>query len=101
MPIEEVVNYQLHNMFPTTAYVGEMNGHARHKEVFYREIYPSYQFPRINVDGDINTVSESEGKPIIHTEESAVPMMKEITDCLLYTSPSPRDATLSRMPSSA
>ena len=24
-----------------------------------------------------------------------------ITDCLLYTSPSPRDATLSRMPSSA
>ena len=26
---------------------------------------------------------------------------KEISDCLLYTSPSPRDATLSRMPSSA
>ena len=25
----------------------------------------------------------------------------EIEDCLLYTSPSPRDATLSRMPSSA
>ena len=25
----------------------------------------------------------------------------EIMDCLLYTSPSPRDATLSRMPSSA
>ena len=25
----------------------------------------------------------------------------ECTDCLLYTSPSPRDATLSRMPSSA
>ena len=26
---------------------------------------------------------------------------EEYTDCLLYTSPSPRDATLSRMPSSA
>ena len=25
----------------------------------------------------------------------------KVTDCLLYTSPSPRDATLSRMPSSA
>ena len=25
----------------------------------------------------------------------------EVTSCLLYTSPSPRDATLSRMPSSA
>ena len=28
-------------------------------------------------------------------------MQAKITDCLLYTSPSPRDATLSRMPSSA
>ena len=28
-------------------------------------------------------------------------MMAAITGCLLYTSPSPRDATLSRMPSSA
>ena len=27
--------------------------------------------------------------------------LKPIVDCLLYTSPSPRDATLSRMPSSA
>ena len=27
--------------------------------------------------------------------------LTESTDCLLYTSPSPRDATLSRMPSSA
>ena len=28
-------------------------------------------------------------------------VMDEIMSCLLYTSPSPRDATLSRMPSSA
>ena len=27
--------------------------------------------------------------------------IQEMSDCLLYTSPSPRDATLSRMPSSA
>ena len=27
--------------------------------------------------------------------------MRQTNDCLLYTSPSPRDATLSRMPSSA
>ena len=27
--------------------------------------------------------------------------MNKVADCLLYTSPSPRDATLSRMPSSA
>ena len=28
-------------------------------------------------------------------------LYEEYGDCLLYTSPSPRDATLSRMPSSA
>ena len=28
-------------------------------------------------------------------------LLGQTTDCLLYTSPSPRDATLSRMPSSA
>ena len=30
-----------------------------------------------------------------------LPIVTEVLDCLLYTSPSPRDATLSRMPSSA
>ena len=34
------------------------------------------------------------------TEQSRARIQKFI-DCLLYTSPSPRDATLSRMPSSA
>ena len=33
--------------------------------------------------------------------EATVPKMTLVTSCLLYTSPSPRDATLSRMPSSA
>ena len=28
-------------------------------------------------------------------------LQAQVDDCLLYTSPSPRDATLSRMPSSA
>ena len=28
-------------------------------------------------------------------------LSRQLKDCLLYTSPSPRDATLSRMPSSA
>ena len=35
-----------------------------------------------------------------YTEAVAV-AVKKCADCLLYTSPSPRDATLSRMPSSA
>ena len=33
--------------------------------------------------------------------DKAMVEMEKLTSCLLYTSPSPRDATLSRMPSSA
>ena len=36
--------------------------------------------------------------PHVDTKETAIQMVRH---CLLYTSPSPRDATLSRMPSSA
>ena len=32
---------------------------------------------------------------------NGIELIDQISDCLLYTSPSPRDATLSRMPSSA
>ena len=42
--------------------------------------------------------SPSEGSA--HSKTRAE-IMEEFCDCLLYTSPSPRDATLSRMPSSA
>ena len=40
----------------------------------------------------------------LHTLQNLVQTLNERhqdDDCLLYTSPSPRDATLSRMPSSA
>ena len=41
-------------------------------------------------------------KPVFESFSSEFLMVqKEINSCLLYTSPSPRDATLSRMPSSA
>ena len=35
------------------------------------------------------------------SEDLKLKIVEMIKDCLLYTSPSPRDATLSRMPSSA
>ena len=44
----------------------------------------------IGVDSDINATALQE-----------VDVAREVPSCLLYTSPSPRDATLSRMPSSA
>ena len=50
-------------------------------------------------DNKDNLSEENQGKKIIHlTEEMA---LEEEEDCLLYTSPSPRDRTRSRMPSSA
>ena len=39
--------------------------------------------------------------PFVGPGEVADAAADDVWDCLLYTSPSPRDATLSRMPSSA
>ena len=41
---------------------------------------------------------EHEAPPIT---SSLIELISNVNSCLLYTSPSPRDATLSRMPSSA
>ena len=48
----------------------------------------------------IKRKEEQAKQKIIALETDAIKNIKKIT-CLLYTSPSPRDATLSRMPSSA
>ena len=44
---------------------------------------------------------QAEKARIPYAHVGLVKLPNEVTDCLLYTSPSPRDATLSRMPSSA
>ena len=41
------------------------------------------------------------GKTFVALYKALKDVLNEYTPCLLYTSPSPRDATLSRMPSSA
>ena len=46
----------------------------------------------LNLDPDVDSVTSIGGEAKV--DDDTVP-------CLLYTSPSPRDATLSRMPSSA
>ena len=58
----------------------------------------------VEIGADVTNVSVHAGGMLLGL--SAIPIgSSEITDaiasCLLYTSPSPRDATLSRMPSSA
>ena len=49
--------------------------------------------------GDIVFAEVPEAGKVVEKEGQAA--VVESTNCLLYTSPSPRDATLSRMPSSA
>ena len=57
------------------------------------------------VDRDLHlfeAINEGKGEHLEGSE--SLPPIEPLTkawDCLLYTSPSPRDATLSRMPSSA
>ena len=56
---------------------------------------PSVEKIEINEDGSLT------GKVYAKVASEETPVDAKITFCLLYTSPSPRDATLSRMPSSA
>ena len=48
---------------------------------------------------ELKKLGRVERKYVLGVQETAE--FKLYPDCLLYTSPSPRDATLSRMPSSA
>ena len=50
---------------------------------------------------DLSTHDEVEDQGQTNVEAPNMDAIQEIEICLLYTSPSPRDATLSRMPSSA
>ena len=63
-----------------------------------------FKYPGIRSDSDMHTLGYS-FKPWTHKKSIAnAPAGAFAIDflcCLLYTSPSPRDATLSRMPSSA
>ena len=59
-------------------------------------------------DGNVKPISDwdmAKPEPISaltnHYEKHQISLCRLFSNCLLYTSPSPRDATLSRMPSSA
>ena len=64
------------------------------------EIYPDLDW--INeIDFDFKTNIDTDLDSNALSEEVELESDIELNSCLLYTSPSPRDATLSRMPSSA
>ena len=84
-----------------------------YKNIFTKYLQMDSQINRIKNDYDytiyINMGEKIEGKKIIQAFKDGItnclstPMIKWCEDkaCLLYTSPSPRDRTRSRMPSSA
>ena len=60
-----------------------------------------YQPPAFSLDRPTARLMMEQRMQVYHNYISAVSKLEHKKDCLLYTSPSPRDATLSRMPSSA
>ena len=52
-------------------------------------------------EGVVRALLASGSVEIVAEAEDGRSALAEIQDCLLYTSPSPRDGLLSRMPSSA
>ena len=66
------------------------------KGLFTRELDEALLDGRIDIG-----VHSMKDVPTYLPEGTILPCMLPREDCLLYTSPSPRDATLSRMPSSA
>ena len=59
----------------------------------------------VNALADLEYLSNDESpvslKDIAIRQDIDLTYLEQLFSCLLYTSPSPRDATLSRMPSSA
>ena len=69
---------------------------------------------QVRIEGKVSKLSESKSdeyfnsrprgskiSAIISEQSQEIASKENLKNCLLYTSPSPRDATLSRMPSSA
>ena len=56
---------------------------------------------RISFGDSLRSASDCLLIGVFDGEEDKSELLQSCNSCLLYTSPSPRDATLSRMPSSA
>ena len=81
--------------------ISEETGLPRNQLKVLKKLIPTHYHKK--VDGRI-IVKKSDWFLIMFKGDEATPLIPDKNEgitCLLYTSPSPRDATLSRMPSSA
>ena len=85
-----IVLYQVHHRRQLLAYTKANTAHAKHTALTARAFLRKYQSTQ-------KKTSEKCSQDCL----TALWLVAETKDCLLYTSPSPRDRTRSRMPSSA
>ena len=78
--------------------VGEI--HPSGYEIFDKNNIEYFVTNNIDEDHLIEKLQDVDGI-VVRTAEINENILSQTKNCLLYTSPSPRDATLSRMPSSA
>ena len=78
-------------------------GHGSHPEVLKRAgIENSDMIIAVTYSDEVNMVACQVAHSLFNVPSKVARVRSQsYLDCLLYTSPSPRDATLSRMPSSA
>ena len=65
------------------------------------EVHKKYRHGKTYVSGELEGVSFSTRDPSVEVDGIVYPKIDRALLCLLYTSPSPRDLSTSRMPSSA
>ena len=70
-------------------------------DIEYIEVYNEKKTKPFKRDTELRLTGESLKKQGVINLAQALELLPDVYICLLYTSPSPRDATLSRMPSSA
>ena len=100
-PDSEYISFWEENeeMVPEFFMLNDLNHYPTIKKIRYPKVgekNPSLRLGIIRIKGS--------GRKWIKGGEAVdgyLPWMEWVNNCLLYTSPSPRDATLSRMPSSA
>ena len=65
------------------------------------QIHKIIEIATIITDSELNIIAKGPDLVINASDDELNKMNAYVRDCLLYTSPSPRDRTRSRMPSSA